>query len=191
MEDHIENSLVEKRKFKLNRNIVLVIIIVVLLAVAALLLLRLRHPEHQETITVQKFKSNDETVSIEALSNFEFNVQHIEGYDLSIYSNKYNSSVFISKVPTTNIRDINKFIEADKKDYITKFSNISDVSEVTETTVNNLPAYNYHFNYSTNMYVEVYLVLKDKQLYIIDFNLNKDKEDLMNYLPELLNSVII
>ena len=195
MEDHLdtnlENSLVKQKKFHINKNIVLIIIIFILIAIAVFLFFKLKHPVIQDTITIQKFKSNDETVSIEALSNYDFIVQHIEGYDLSIYSSKYSSSVFISKVPTANIRDMKKYIEADKNDYISKFSNISDVSEITETTVNNLHAYNYHFNYSSNMYVEVYLVPKQDYLYIIDFNINKDKEDLMNYLPELLNSVII
>lgn len=186
-----EFGLVEKNKFHISKNVILIIVIIILIAVAIFLFFRLKHPTSQETITMQKFNSNDGSISIEALSNFEFSVQHIDGYELSIYSNKYSSSAFISKVSTANIRDIKKYIEADKTDYITKFSNIGDVSEITETTINNLRAYKYNFNYSSNMYVEVYIVHKGDYLYFIDFNINKDKEDLVKYLPDLVGSVTI
>ena len=52
-------------------------------------------------------------------------------------------------------------------------------------------AYTYHFDYSSNMYVEVYVVLKGDYIYTIDFNINKDKQDLVNKLPDILNSVVL
>ena len=190
-ENQPEFGLVEKNKFHISKNVILIFIIFILIAVAVFLFFRLKHPASQESITIQKFNSNDGSISIEALSNFEFSVQHVDGYELSIHSNKYSSSVFVSKVSTANIRDIKKYIEADKTDYITKFSNIGDVSEITETTINNLRAYKYSFNYSSNMYVEVYIIHKGDYLYFVDFNINKDKEDLINYLPDLVGSVIL
>ena len=186
------NELIETKKFHINKNIILIAIIAILIIVAIILFIVLKKPKiATKEFGMQRFNNSDQSVSLEIPGEFEFNIQHLDDYELSVNSNKYSSSIFISKVTSVNLRDFEKYVNADKTDYISKFSNISNVSDVTATTVCGNEAYTYHFDYSSNMYVEVYLVLKDKQLYIIDFNLNKDKEDLMNYLPELLNSVII
>lgn len=192
-ENFINTELVEtnSKKFHINKNIILVIIIVILLIIAASLFFILKRPKETSKVVVQKFNNGDQTISLQVTSNFEFAIQHLDDYELSVSSSKYSSSIFISKVTATNVRDVLKYVQADKTDYISKFSNISDVSDVIETTVSGYTAYNYHFNYSSNMYVEVYIVPKDEYLYIIDFNINKDKQDLMDYLPEILNSVVL
>ena len=181
----------ETKKIYINKNIILAIIIAILLVFAVILFFIFKNPKKIDEIGSQKFNSGDQSVSISTTSNFGFEIQHLDDYVLSINSAKYSSSVFVSRVTSANIRDIKKYVEADKTDYVSKFSNISEVSEVTETTVSGLTAYNYHFNYSSNMYVDVYIVPKDEYLYIIDFNFNKDKQDLIDHLPDMLKSIVI
>ena len=87
-----------------------------------------------------------------------------------------------------NIRDEKKFIEGDKNDYISKFSNINNVSDITETTVGEKKAYNYNFNYRQNMYVDVYWIIDNNKFLIIDFNINTDKLD-KKVIEDVLNNI--
>lgn len=185
------NELVETKKAHINRNIILAIIIVILIIIAAILFTVLKNPKKEEEITIQTFKNGDQSISLAVTSNFEFNIQHLDDYELSLYSTKYSSSIFISKVTSANIKNFKSFVEADKADYISKFSNISETSELQDATISGLQGYNYHFKYSNNMYVDVYLILKDEYVYIIDFNINREKEDLMNYIPTILDSIVL
>lgn len=171
-----------------KRNLVFLIIIILLVVIAFILFFVLKTSKN-ESASLQIFSSSDQTVSLSVYDNLGFSELKDDAYVLALKSNKIDASVYVSKFSTTNVRDISKFIDADKNDYISKFSNINQVSEVSEYTVSNLHAYNCHFNYSENMYVDVYWILKDSDLYVFDFNINKEKKDLSSQVHEILDSV--
>ena len=108
---------------------------------------------------------------------------------MSLKSSSTGSGIYVSEVSANNIKDFTKFVEYDKNDYISKFPNISQVSDVSESTINGLRTFNYNFCYKDNMYVDVYWILKDSKFIIVDFNINKDKIDLSSHVTEILNSL--
>lgn len=171
-----------------NKNFFLFLIVLILIIVVCILFFVLKTSK-KETAKLQTFSSSDESVSLSVYDDLGFSEFKDDSYVFALKSSKIDASIFVSKFPTTNIRDINKFIEADKNDYISKFSNINQVSDISEYTISNLHTYNCHFNYSENMYVDVYWILKDSNLYVIDFNINKEKRDLSSQVHEILDSV--
>ena len=180
--------LVLKEKLLNKKNIILIVILLIMIIVAISLFFILNKTK-KEKLKPISFSSSDDSVSLTAPSEYEFSVINDDSYLLLLKSQTTGSSIYISETSTTNIRDISKFIEYDKNDYISKFPNISKVSDVSELTVQGLPAYNYNFYYKENMYVDVYWVLKDSKFIIIDFNINKDKIDLSSHVTEILNSL--
>lgn len=171
-----------------NRNFILFVVIFILVIIASVLFFIFRSSSENST-TLQMFSSSDGTISLSVYDSFGFSEYKDDSYVLALNSAKIGASIYVSKFPTSNVRDIFKFVDADKNDYISKFSNINQVSDINEYTVCGLPAYNCHFNYKDSMYVDVYWVLKDSDLYVIDFNLNKEKGDLDSHIGEILDSL--
>lgn len=181
--------LVLKEKWLNKRNIILIVILLIMIIVAISLFFILNKIKKDKLKPIS-FSSSDSSISLSAPSEYEFSVIEDDSYLLLLKSQTTGSSIYVSETSATNVRDISKFIEYDKNDYISKFPNISQVSDVTELTVQGLPTYNYNFHYKENMYVDVYWILKDSKFIIIDFNINKkDKIDLSSHVTEILNSL--
>ncbi len=172
----------------LNVKKVVIVSILFVIILASVLFLVFKNSK-KSAPTLQTFCSEDKTISLSIYDSFEFSKYSDDSYVLAVNSNKINSSIYVSRFSTSNIRDISKFIEADKNDYISKFTNINQVSDISEYTFQGLHAYNYHFNYQENMYVDVYWILKDSDLYVIDFNVNMKKGNFSSHISEILNSL--
>ena len=183
------NLIVFKEKIFTKKNIILLIVILVLAAVAISLFFMTRKKEEVASNSIETYNSKDSSISLTLSSNYNFQPIASDEYELLLNSSDYLSNIYISKVTINNIKDLNKFMEADKNDYISKFPNISQVSDITETTVNTYTAYNYHFYYKDTMYVDVYWVMNDNTFYIIDFNLNTSSIDINNFSQEVLNTI--
>ena len=141
--------LVLKEKLLNKKNIILIVILLIMIIVAISLFFILNKTK-KEKLKPISFSSSDGSVSITAPSEYEFSVIDDASYLLLLKSQITGSSIYVSETSTTNIRDISKFIEYDKNDYISKFPNISQVSDVNELTVQGLQAYNYNFYYKEN-----------------------------------------
>lgn len=171
-----------------NRYFILLAIIIILIVVAIVLFFIFKK-QKQEPAKLVTFSDANSELSISIYDNYGFEKQEDDSRLLYLKSNTSGDIICISKFSTTNIRDIKKFIEADKDNYISNFSNISDVSDIKEYNSKVFPTYNYHFNYKENMYVDVYWILKDSNLYVIDFNINKNTDDLFSKINEILDSL--
>lgn len=180
--------LVLKEKWLNKRNIILTVILLVMIIVAISLFFVLNKTKKDKLKPIS-FSSSDSSVSLSAPSEYEFSVIDDDSYLILLKSQTTGSSIYVSEAPATNVRDISKFIEYDKNDYISKFPNISQVSDINELNIQGLSAYNYNFYYKNNMYVDVYWILKDSKFIIIDFNVNKDKIDLSSHITDILNSL--
>lgn len=171
-----------------KRIVILISIIVILLIVAAILFFTLRKKEQQYFAPVN-FTSKDSSVSLSVSNQFSFSEIEDESLVLTLKSSSTGSGIYISKTDTTNIKDFMKYIEADKNAFIASFPDISNLSDVSELTIQGLTSYTYHFNYRTNNYVEVYWILKDSSLYVIDFDVHQSQNDFSPHITEVLDSL--
>lgn len=172
-----------------KNNILLIVVIFLIIIVISLFGLSKKHnSKTNEKKIVYTDDDSSVSISISISNKFQFSKVESDSYELALYSSVLDSGIYFSEVEVKNIRDIFKFIEADKNDYISKFSNISQVSDITETLVCENKAYNYHFYYKNNMYVDVYWVLKENSFIIIDFNINTDNTDL-SIIKDFLNNL--
>ncbi len=166
----------KKNVAKRNRILCLIILFLVIIAIILFNVLHKRKisgtPNTSSTIT-----NDDSTISVTIPDKYHFSKVESESYNLVLNSSLLGSNIYFSEVSTANIRDISKFIEGDKNDYISKFSNISNVSDIAETTVLDQTAYTYNFHYKGTMYVAVYWILRDDIFTLIDFNINTEKID--------------
>lgn len=163
--------------------------VVIILIVASIILFLVFGDFGKRNNTITTFTSSDSTFSLSIYDSLGFSEHKDNDYILELKSDKSNAGIYVSKISTNNIRNIQRYIEADKNYYISKFSNISQVSEISEYTLQSLPVYNYHFNYKESMYVDVYWILKDSDFYVIDFSIDKGTEDLTYRIGEILNSL--
>lgn len=175
-----------KRKLKLNVGLIIIIFILIIIAI----FLFSKRNSHENNIvnTSSTFVDDNSSVSFTVPDKYQFSKVASDSYLLTLISSNISSSIYVSEFPTNNIKDTLKFIEADKNDYISKFSNISEVSSISTTTVGSLPAYNYNFHYRDTMFVSVYWILKDNIFIVIDFNINTGKVDL-SIIDEILNNI--
>lgn len=176
-----------KHKFLTKKNIILIVVILILIVVAIILFFILNKQNLSKADETLTFSTSDFTISLPA--KYKFSKLDTETYSLALRAGITDSSIYFSKVLASTIRDKQKFVEYDKDDYISKFSNISEVSEVKTKSINGLEVYNYNFKYKETMYVDVYWILKDSTFYIVDFNINTVSNDLTPYVEEILNSL--
>jgi len=185
----VENFIVNQ-KFLTKKHIILITIIVVLVIVVALLFVLYMH-KHSSAALVSNttFTSKSGEISLTLSDKYQFSLSEKGTYEIVLKSEVSKSSIYVSKVSANNIRDKNKFIEYDKDDYISKFSNISEVSDIDVKTINGLEAYNYHFTYKDTMYVDVYWIFKDSYIYVFDFNIDTGVNDMSSHMDEIMNSL--
>lgn len=180
------------KKFNLltKKNIIIMIIIFILIILGISLFFILKH-RNDENFKLISFSSQDNSFSVSVSNMYSFSQTADESYLLNLHSDTYDSSIYVSEVSNSNIRNIEKFIEADKSDFISNFSNISEVSDVSKISINNLEAYNYNFYYKDKVFVDVYWILMDSKFYIIDFRINTTDGDLKSHISDILNTVNI
>ena len=175
------------KKFLDKKHIILIVLILFLAIVAIILFFLLKSDKSDNSATTISFTSSNLTISVP--TNYKFSKIDKDSYDLVLRSDTSGSAIYFSHTSANTIRDKIKFVEYDKNDYISKFSNISEVSEVSQKNINGLETYNYHFRYKETMYIDVYWILKDSTFYTIDFNINTSSDDLTPYVEEILNSL--
>lgn len=179
-----------KDKLINKRNIILFAIVIILIIIALIMFFILKNREKEKLMPVE-FSSNDSSISISVANEYEFSTVSDDSYKLVLKSAVTGSAIYFSEVSNTNVRDTLKLVEADKNDYISKFSNISQVSDVSETTINGSTAYTYNFHYKDTMLVDVYWIVKDSKFIVIDFNIDTTNLDLSSHIGEILNSLKI
>jgi len=121
-----------KDKLINKRNIILFAIVIILIIIALIMFFILKNREKEKLMPVE-FSSNDSSISISVANEYEFSTVSDDSYKLVLKSAVTGSAIYFSEVSNTNVRDTLKLVEADKNDYISKFSNISQVSDVSET----------------------------------------------------------
>lgn len=118
------------------------------------------------------FISKNNSLSLELPKHYNFSkVDSIQDYILELRSPN-NINIFVSEKNLIENKSFNEVVNADKKAYIESFNRYSNLSEISELTVNNFPAYSYSFHYLDNKKVAYYLqiiwIKTDNKYYIFD-----------------------
>ncbi len=135
------------------------------------------------------FNSSDSSLSLTLPGEFKFEEKKDDNFLLAVESPSTEAGVYISSIPASSIRDVSKFIEDEKDDFISHFNNTSNVSNISQLTIQGFSSSNYHFNYGDNGYVDVYWILKDSIYYVIDFRVNKELNDFSTHINDVLTSL--
>lgn len=153
----------------------ILILIILILLIVAILVLRFWKSGTYKTTT---FVSSKKDFSIILSDNLEMNVYNNSSYDLLLKSTSESNKNTIAISSFTEINSIyplQDIIEADKKNYISQFENVSNISEISEGNLSkNL--YNFHkYSFETNkLYLEVYWIEFNNKYYIFDFVSDKN-----------------
>ncbi len=183
---YLETTLSKHKKI-----IIAVIALVVLVAIFLLILfLSFGHKKKVESGSVN-FSTSDSSITLTVPRSFEFKEANDDSFIMSLKSPNSLSGIYISKVEVSNIRDMSKYLEADKKTFTANFDNPYNVSDITETTIQGFQTFNYNFNYASGNYVDVYLIYKDSTFYVLDFDSHKSDLDLSSHISEIINSLKI
>lgn len=150
----------------------------------------IHHPEKNTTT----FFNNTQSVSIELSNNYNFKQYTPQNsYILELRSDN-NLNMFLSTkdfIAGKNLKDV---ALADRLAYTEAFQNISNLSEIKELLVNNIPAYTYSFHYldsnlNETFYIQItWLEMNGKYfIFDIEFPLN-DLENYTNVITDALSS---
>ena len=167
---------------------ILITIVAVIIITFFIVVLYFFQQEPQNKILSVSFTATDSSFSITVPTDFQFSEVQDDSYLLYLNS-EIGTSIHVSSTSNSNIRDVMKYINADKNNFIANFSPISNVSDVVKSELQGLDCYNYHFNYQENKYVDVYWILKDSTFYVIDFNTDTAKQDFSEHIDDVLNSL--
>ena len=171
-----------KQKFIIS----ILILTILVLIIIAILTLKLWKNGTNKTTT---FISSKKDFSIILSDTLEMNIYNNNSYDLLLKSKSDKNTIAISSFTEINsIYPLLDIIEADKKNYISQFENVSNISEISEGNLSK-SLYNFHkYSFETNkLYVEVYWIEFNNKYYIFDFA--SDKNSSVN-LKSNINSIL-
>lgn len=164
-------------KFHKELNIKKVLIFIIILVLAILLISFIFIFNNSKNKIDNKnpnsvFISNNNSISLELSKNYSFSkVNSVQDYILELRSPN-NINIFVSEKNLIENKSFNEVVDVDKKAYIENFSRYSNLSEISELTVNNFPAYSYSFHYLDNKKIAYYLqiiwIKTDNKYYIFD-----------------------
>ena len=148
------------------------------------------NPEKNTTSFFDKNKS----ISIE-LSNTYNLEQYIptSNYLLELRANS-NLNIFTSAKDIIQGRTLKDVVSADRLAYTENFENISNLSDIKELLVNNIPAYTYSFHYldknlNTTFYIQITWMELNNKYYIFDIEFPLDNlTSYTNIITDTLSS---
>lgn len=131
------------------------------------------------------FTDNNSSLSITIPKKYELS-QYIpkQNYLIEVRSPK-NLNIFISNRDIVDDRNLVDIVSADRRSYLEEFNKYSNLSDITEISVNgNLPAYTYSFHYldskmKQSFYLQIIWIQSEKGYYIIDVEFPLD--DISSY----------
>lgn len=131
------------------------------------------------------FTDNNSSLSITIPKKYELS-QYIpkQNYLIEVRSPK-NLNIFISNRDIVDDRNLVDIVSADRRSYLEEFNKYSNLSDITEISINgNLPAYTYSFHYldskmKQSFYLQIIWIQSEKGYYIIDVEFPLD--DISSY----------
>ncbi len=109
--------------------------------------------------------------------------------------NDNNLSIFVKKLDNSLIgnKTLANLIRGDRTTYIKEFNSVTNLSEITDFTVNNNSASTYNFQYvdtkqNQTYYLQVVFLQIDNNIYVFDFDFPIESSDYNNLVNDFLNN---
>jgi uncharacterized protein YpmB len=150
--------------------------------------------EESSALSVTFIDKNNE-LSIELSKKYNLSLTNIQEsnhvLDLSSPDELYIS---ISKEDLISNRSLADVVESDKKVFTQNFSNVSNTSEISEVTTNNMQSCTYNFNYTNSesnktYYLQTLWIQTESNYYIIDVSfIQNDSQNYNNILNDIVSN---
>lgn len=140
------------------------------------------------------FFNYNQSASIELSNNYNLTQYTPSNNHIIELRTDNNLNIFISEKDLITGRSLNDVTLADRLAYTESFENISNLSEVKELIINNIPAYTYSFHYlDTNLnetfYIQITWLEMSEKYFIFDIEFPlKDLESHTNIITDTLSS---
>lgn len=183
-------------KLNIKKLIVVIILIILLILLILLAYYKISQPQNiiQHSTTHTIFADRTSSFSIELAKSYELALFNSNSsYVLEIQSPN-NLKILISHINSLNNFSFEDIIKNDKTNYLKKFVNTSNISEIVESTKNEKKSYSYSFNYmdenlSEDFFLQVIWINTELGYYIIDIQYpESDSDNYINLSDEILSS---
>ena len=140
------------------------------------------------------FYDINKTISIELSKQYELSqYKSLNDYLIELRSPN-NLNIFISHKDLIENRTLDEIVSADLRSYIEEYKTYSNLSDITEFSIQNNTAYTYSFHYldsstSTPFYLQVIWLQYNNRYYIFDIEFPLENLNLYtNIITEVVNS---
>ena len=187
MEENL-NKTINKKKL-----IIIISIIIILLGICtfAIFYLNKKVPETSRTYLID----NNFNLSIKNTYNLT-EYKNSNNYIFELHS-KDNLNIYIDKLENLDNFSLLQIAKADKDYYYSNFESPSNLSDITETLINNFPATNYSFNYLNNEtnkihYLQIYFIKLNNNIYTINIEFPiSEKETFSPIVSDIISTISI
>jgi uncharacterized protein YpmB len=187
----------------LNKKKIAMLIIIIILILLLIVFSIERHIENKKKFD----EANASSVTFFDKNN-ELSIELSKKYDLSLVNLQENNYVLelsspnklyicVSKEDLISNHNLSNIVESDKSIFTEKFSNVSDISDISETTINDLQSYTYGFNYidsetSNPFYLQTLWIQTESNYYIVDVSfIQNDSQDYNNVFNDIISNLKI
>lgn len=147
---------------------------------------------HSTTHTI--FADRTSSISIELAQSYELSLFNSNSNYILETKSPNNLKILISHIDSLNNFSFDNIIKNDQINYLKKFTNTSNISEIIESTQNEKKSYSYSFDYidenlSQEFFLQVIWINTELGYYIIDIQYPKsDSANYTNLSNEILSS---
>lgn len=182
---------IPKNKFNFKKFLIVLVIILILLGISIFAIYFFRKKTITNTNTSKTyFIDNNFQITVDNkydLANSEISDKHI----FKLHSEN-NLNIYIDKIENLDNYSLFMITRADRNYFPSTFPTASNVSEISENTINNFPTASYNFEYldeqtNQNFYIQVLFININNFLYTIDIEF--PITDAPTLLPEI-NSIL-
>lgn len=115
----------------------------------------------------------DNTFNITIDNKYNLNTDKISNTHIFELHSKNNFNIYIDKIENLDNYSLLLIAKGDKNYFPSTLGSISNISEISETTINNFPIVTYSFEYLDNninqqYYVQIYFIKINNKIYSID-----------------------
>lgn len=180
---------------ELNIKKVIILVVIILILIFLIFFVPKMFKKAKEKIIEDSepnkiFTSSDGTIELVLSKEYGFSeYKPRQNYILELRTEN-NLDIFVSHKELIENRNFNNIVSSDRDSYIKTFNTYSNLSEISDLTVNGNPAYSYSLHYLDNRvayYLQIIWIQTDNGYYIIDVEFPLDT---LNSNHKIINDLI-
>lgn len=184
------------KKLNIKKLVIAIIISLILIFVLAFTFYNINQTSNveQQNSSHTIFADITSSISIELPKTYGLSLFNSNSNYILETRSSNNLKVLISHLDSLEHFSFDEIIKSDKENYLKKFTNTSNISEITETTKNEKKSCSYSFNYqdenlSETYFLQVIWIDTENGYYIIDIQYPiSDAINYSNITDEILTS---